>query len=369
MKSMFTAIGCWCCLSSCVFGQKEKAPMRNVADVYQRLLKQFDVNHDFRLDINEFSRVPIDDRKRIVPNNWALWNRELLSSGSFDWNEDSGEIITSDGLALACRLFVHPKKMDADRTPIVLIHDAHGQGEDLYPLARQLRDRHDRFVVVPDLRGHGHTRWLDARRPPIKPVQWTAADVGRTVHIDLQAVRDLLEQLNDRRLLNIAKLTVGGAGTGAVIAVADASERQRWPAQALILIAPLDNYKGVTIRQLADRWFERCRTPIYFLSDDDERGPNAEAGERVSALLTRNCGGDAKQAFFEEHIRWVTDVRRWTESAESLRIVDSMNTFVHRELIVRNPGTTLAWKRIKEDTSSGGGGGGTFRTIIIRVPR
>lgn len=339
--------------------------MKELERVWQESISKYDANKDGQVDDLEYATFSPEDIQKLIKlqGGWSFKDKAFYGAGETDV---PGDVITQEGLALSCMLF--GKGAGNSRTPIILIHDLDGKKEDLYPLARVLSEQHGYFVVVPDLRGHGNTRWIDARRPPLKPRRLSARDVWQIVNIDLDAVLQMLVVLNDQSALNLAKLTVGGVGKGAVVAAAYASTLTRIPVQAMVLLSTQDNFQGLAIKPLVDRWDRRrCDLGIYVAANTEDSAAADEA-KRVYLMLTRGCRSSTTHVLLEERIHWlVVRDRMAVNTNEDLTFISSLHTQIQRGFTMRSADAELVWKRI-EPVSSGGSGSST-RTIIIRVPR
>lgn len=120
---------------------------------------------------------------------------------------------TKDGVALAVTYF--PGTEGKETVPVVCLHDWKGSRADFLPLAKYLQSQGHAVVLV-DLRGHGDStqqagRSLRADR--LRPIDFQAM-----VAQDLVTVKRFLLDENNAQRVNIEKLTVVGAGAGAMLA-------------------------------------------------------------------------------------------------------------------------------------------------------
>ncbi len=196
----------------------------------------------------------------------------LIMAGSASaWGQDKGKdeegpkipepenvpLETKDGVQLRCTFYPGTAKKKA--IPIIMIHGWGGQRGEYHALALALQQRGN-AVMLPDLRGHGEsTRIKDASGEirDIDPAKLRTDDLKKML-LDLEAVKKYLMKQNNAAELNIESLCVVGAGFGGILALnwsaADwnvkslPSFKQGQDVKALILLSPLESFKGVTTR-------------------------------------------------------------------------------------------------------------------------
>jgi pimeloyl-ACP methyl ester carboxylesterase len=227
-------------------------------------------------------------------------------------------LTTDDDLELKASFY--PGTKGPESIPVIIIHglgpkcnrlDFTQQGG----LAEQLQGTLGCAVIVPDLRGHGEsTKWSDElqkrlreqhKRPkdPIKADKVKPADRDAMLEQDLRAVKDFLWKKNNKKELNLDKLTVIGVEDGCALALsyaaADAEGYENHRAtfgplklgnflKALVLISPVTRVTGLNSAQqvLHNQQFQDLRRdlPIMILAGDESPQYFNEA-ERLQKLF------------------------------------------------------------------------------------
>ena len=136
--------------------------------------------------------------------------------------------------------------------PIILLHDVLGAGEDLTELAIYLQKTFGYAVLVPDLRGHGHSKKTGK-------IEIDSEKIGRdefaAMALDIEACKKFLIARNDDGELNIDMLNVVAIGKSCISAVNWAigdwsypvlvGLRQGQDVKALALVSPEQSFKGI----------------------------------------------------------------------------------------------------------------------------
>ncbi|MHC4177453.1 MAG: alpha/beta hydrolase [Planctomycetota bacterium] len=173
-------------------------------------------------------------------------------------------LLTNDGVRLAVTYYPGTKGKDA--VPIVLLHmckhprddrACKHNSNDYAELARLLQGE-GHAVVAPDLRGHG-----DSTKTQGTQAKLSKTDYVRMVSGDLEAVKDFLRSENNQGQLNIEKLCVVGAETGASVALTWTQlDWSRPPVgvvklgqdvKALVLVSPVWNTPGLPLKPVLTR--------------------------------------------------------------------------------------------------------------------
>lgn len=173
------------------------------------------------------------------------------------------EFSTTDGVRIAA--VYYPSKLGKEAAPVLLLHDYGGKYGDWAPLIPTLREA-DFAVMIIDFRGHGFSTKYDPsivpeplqrRLGPLTPQAFRSAADFRKMLLDVEAAKRFLLQKNDEGELNISKLSVVGAGFGAVIggiwSLADWSQPQTGlvrtgrDVQALVMLSPVMNFRGLRL--------------------------------------------------------------------------------------------------------------------------
>ncbi len=169
------------------------------------------------------------------------------------------ELLTKDGLRLACRYFPGPK---SKRTiPVVMLHAAKGSRGDFERLAAYLQSKAGggNAVIVPDLRGHGrstHFATAEGAKPrEILAERMRREDYLRILKFDLESVKRYLIDRHNAEELNIDGLVVIGAKEGGILALHWTAEDWSWPqlpgfkqgqdVQAVVVLTPVVSFKGI----------------------------------------------------------------------------------------------------------------------------
>jgi len=182
------------------------------------------------------------------------------------------KLTTKDGVELS--ITYYPSRAAKDPaigkqvTPVVLLHDEKDTQGMFASLAAKLQvagqpgGQASFAVVTVDLRGHGastrqtafngQTRQLDAAK-------LTRNDLLAMSVQDMEAVRSYLVGKNDNGELNLNKLSLVGAGMGAMVAVNWAAQdwsapplaigKQGQDVKALVLISPQWKFRGIPLQQ------------------------------------------------------------------------------------------------------------------------
>src|SRR5262245_11556684 len=165
---------------------------------------------------------------------------------------------TKDGVNIRATYFGGLAKKNS--VPIIMLHGWEGQRGEYDTLALGLQGK-GCSIIAPDLRGHGQsttqkladgsTRELDASK--LRPAELQEA------WLDVEACKSFLMDKNNLGELNINALCVIGADFGAILALRWAAldltapplltAKQGQDVKALVLLSPMQSFKGLTIRE------------------------------------------------------------------------------------------------------------------------
>ncbi len=211
-------------------------------------------------------------------------------------------LTTDDDLDLKATYF--PGRNGPESIPVIIIHGLGPKCNRLDftqtgGLAEYLQSAGSCAVIVPDLRGHGEsTKWSEELqkqlrkmrkhpKDPLKAEKLKPADREAMLQFDLIAVKKLLWKKNNKKELNLDKLTVIGVEDGAALALAyaaaDAEGYEDHRAtygplklgnflKALVLISPQTKVVGVNTAQVQHgQQFADLRRdlPIMILAGDE----------------------------------------------------------------------------------------------------
>ena len=169
------------------------------------------------------------------------------------------DLATKDGVTLKATYF--PGKNGKDSVPVLLLHMFEGSRGDWKGLAEMLHTK-GHAVIALDLRGHGASTTVRSPANPSLTKVLTPKDVDNKQQVermyedDMETVKRWLLTEHNAGKMNIEKLCLIGAEMGSVVAVNWAMMDWKWPVlagggkqgqdvQALILLSPETNYKGV----------------------------------------------------------------------------------------------------------------------------
>ncbi len=162
-------------------------------------------------------------------------------------------LITKDRVVLRCTYYHGPPSKET--VPLILVHDWDGQRGDLKILAEYLQ-RMQYAVIVPDLRGHGHSIQVEGSQENLDREKFQRR-VIESMLLDIEAAKSFLLKENNEGKLNIEQLGVIGAGFGASLALNWAvgdwhvqnlpTYKMGQDVKALVLVSPLRTFKGTTI--------------------------------------------------------------------------------------------------------------------------
>ena len=211
---------------------------------------------------------------------------------------------TKDGWNIFCT-FYGPKKgvrRGKDVVPIIMLHGWGGQGSEYAPLATVLQSW-GFASIVPDLRGHGRSVGVIRRNPRtneeedkvVKADDLTMLDMDGMVN-DVEALKKVLVEKNNKAELNIEMLAVVGAEVGTIVAMNWAALDWSWPimpafkqgqdVKALVLLTPQQIYKRMNANAALQHPAIARRLSIMIAVGDQEARDFSEA-KRIHLRLER----------------------------------------------------------------------------------
>jgi pimeloyl-ACP methyl ester carboxylesterase len=177
--------------------------------------------------------------------------------------------------------------------PIIMLHGWGGQGSEYAPLATVLQ--HWGFAsIVPDLRGHGRSVSAIRRNPRtneeedevIKFDDLTVQDMDGMVN-DVEALKKVLVDKNNKAELNIEMLTVIGAEVGSIVALNWAALDWSWPVmpafkqgqdvKALVLLSPQTTFKRMNANPALQHQAVSRRLSVLIAVGDQQSRDLSEA--------------------------------------------------------------------------------------------
>jgi pimeloyl-ACP methyl ester carboxylesterase len=150
--------------------------------------------------------------------------------------------------------------------PVIAVHGWGGRGAEYDFLARQLQLR-GHAVMVPDLRGHGRSTTKLLPDGQLRTIKFDSSKVDDLSEIgddrarmrDLEAVKRVLVEKNNKGEVNIRLLTVIAADVGCIVSLNWAVRDWSYPetamttqgrdVKALVLLTPVLSYKGQAFNQ------------------------------------------------------------------------------------------------------------------------
>jgi pimeloyl-ACP methyl ester carboxylesterase len=211
---------------------------------------------------------------------------------------------TKDGWNIFCT-FYGPKKgvrRGKDVVPIIMLHGWGGQGSEYAPLATVLQSW-GFASIVPDLRGHGRSVGVIRRNPRtnededkvVKADDLTVLDMDGMVN-DVEALKKVLVEKNNKAELNIEMLAVVGAEVGTIVAMNWAALDWSWPimpsfkqgqdVKALILLTPQQTYKRMNANAALQHQAIARRLSVMIAVGDQQARDFSEA-KRIHSRLER----------------------------------------------------------------------------------
>ena len=212
----------------------------------------------------------------------------------------------------------YPGSNGKESVPIILLHSWKGSRADFAPLVPVLHER-GHAVLVPDLRGHGHSRRRVFASPrglvteTLDAAKFRPADFGAMVQYDLEAWKRFLLERNDAEALNIERLCVIGAEMGAGVALNWALLDWSWPqypgmkqgqdVKALVLLSPQWNFRGLEVHKALNHpYISSTMSIMLIVGAGDSRA--LQDAERIFGFLERarpgwdKLPGPARSLFF-----------------------------------------------------------------------
>jgi pimeloyl-ACP methyl ester carboxylesterase len=209
-------------------------------------------------------------------------------------------LITKDHLLLSCLYYAGTEGKQT--VPLILLHGwegprGAGSGRDCDALALQLQ-KQGHAVAVPDLRGHGDSRVVQA---PGQAGRLIDRDKFRSQEFrkmlwDVEAVKKFLLERHNQGELNIELLGVVGFEMGAVVglnwvaydwSVAPLPTlKQGQDVKAFVLVSPAQSFRGLAIGPAMTRPEVRGDLSAMIVFGEQSRDV-ATAGNRIYAILKR----------------------------------------------------------------------------------
>jgi len=264
-------------------------------------------------------------------------------------------LTTDDRLSLKATYYagVDSARRGKEIVPVILLHGYKGNRNELADLATYLQglmsaDKKPigHAVIVPDLRGHGESIYLEGRDRPLEVDRLRPDDFRSMVRYDMEAVKKFLMSKNNAGELNIEKLCVIGADMGAVVGANWAAADWSWPVlagqkqgrdvKALVLISPPRDIKGLSIYQPLDHPAVRKDLSILVVVGDGNARSMADARSVYSRLEKFHPeppaeeAADRKSLFFDQR---PTSLEGTKMLGERLGVEENLSQFITLRLV------------------------------------
>lgn len=224
-------------------------------------------------------------------------------------------LLTKDNLELHCTYYGGTKKKES--VPLVLVHDYKGNRHDWDDLALAFQQTQGYAVIVPDLRGHGDSTNFKDSSNKLEAEDMPLVQYPLMYRNDLETVKKFLMDKNNAGKLNIDKLSVCGAGMGALVGMLWTAQDYAWPVlatgkqgqdvKAVAMLSPVFAFKGLNMQEINSPSYGRnellSRVSIYVAVGMRDTKSAAEA-KRVFNLFkpyhsSRNRDPKDQDIFFD----------------------------------------------------------------------
>jgi pimeloyl-ACP methyl ester carboxylesterase len=202
-------------------------------------------------------------------------------------------MVTKDGVSIVATFY--PGTAKKESVPVIMVHAAEGQRGDFHGLAQMLQKK-GCAVIVPDLRGHGDSTRSENSNQPLDVEKFNRAAYEAMV-LDVEACKKFLMDKNNAGELNIDLLTVIGAEFGAIVAsrwayldwsVQDLpAYRQGKDVKALVLLSPINSFKGITLREAFNHPAVQSRLSVMLISGAKDKAA-AETKRLYNSLVAHH---------------------------------------------------------------------------------
>ncbi len=165
---------------------------------------------------------------------------------------------TKDGVSIRATFYAGLGKKAS--IPVIMVHGWEGQRGEYHALAKGLQSL-GHSIIVPDLRGHGQSmsqKLPDGTSKELDPSRFRQADLDGMIR-DIEACKRFLMDKNNQGELNINSLCVIAAEFGCIPAMKWTAldltaprllaMKQGQDVKAVVLLSPLQAFKGVTMRE------------------------------------------------------------------------------------------------------------------------
>ncbi len=278
-------------------------------------------------------------------------------------------LTTSDFMSIRCSYYPggvvqgsddkFTRKPGKEVVPVILLHGWEGQRGDYDGLASYLQ-KFGHAVIVPDLRGHGASttkRLPNGKEIEVDRERMRPADINAMV-LDVEAIKKMLLEENNKGTLNIEMLCIVGAELGGIVAVNYAAldwsrrqlsfQKQGRDVKAIVLLSPEQAFKGATLSKSLLSPFVRQALSFMLVVGQDDKSSLREAKaihkrlERYHEEPDPKDVRDKKSLFLVEKRNTSLRGTDLVHPRARLTVHNDIATFIQLRLV--NKQADLAWK-------------------------
>lgn len=256
---------------------------------------------------------------------------------------------SKDGAGIYCTFY--PGTLGKKAIPFILIHGWEGQRGEFKALALYLQSL-GHAVIVPDLRGHGqslHFRLANGETADFDLKRFGRADMAAMV-LDIEATKRFLLEKNNEGELNIESLCVVGSEFGCILAMRWAMAdwnapvlpafKQGQDVKALVLLSPIQSFKGLTLRDPLAHPVIRSQLSILIIAGANDSKSLNEAKRLHSSLqgFHGKLPDDPAERKLKQSLYFITPETKLVGTkllAPGLNTAAAITEFINRRLIAR----------------------------------
>ena len=260
---------------------------------------------------------------------------------------------TKDGVAIKCTWYAGTQGKNT--VPIVIVHGWEGNRGQFDALALYLQSKEGggHAVIVPDLRGHGDSNLKaidrNGKQEPYKLELMRSIELGQMVQFDMEAVKAFLMEQNNQGKVNIELLTLIGSEFGSLVAVNFAAQDWSWrqlvtmkqgqDVKALVLISPLQSFKGFTANNALKHPVVRSKLSMLIVVGSQDRSRKNDA-TRIYAQLENFHPTPPKEEIREKKDLFLGELDTSLNghqliTAPGLNVAGMIKTFIDLRLVAK----------------------------------
>lgn len=241
--------------------------------------------------------------------------------------EKDEDIETDDGLVLKTTFY--PGTNGKETVPILMLHGWKGSRTDYSRLAKQLQADHGHAVLAPDMRGHGESVRMkgDTKSPPLTPERLKPDDLRRMAMDDLESMRRYLKRKNNDGELNLDKLCVIGAETGALFAMnwtaydwsapSLARVKQAQFVKGLVLLSPEWSFRKMQVTESLKTLGAADKLSVFVIYGR-KHAPSVKTGQRIYNDLLKSRPAEEKETDFSKKTLFQDEPETTLQGAQML---------------------------------------------------